>query len=58
MSIGLAILLLFGLFFVLLFLGCPISVGLVAASLFTALTVQPWGSICPLIMKKMKNIIT
>ena len=55
MSIGVAILLLFGLFFVLLFLGCPISIGLVVASLFTALTVQPWGSICPLIMKKMNG---
>lgn len=50
-----SVLILFGVFFVLLFLGCPIAIGLVTASVITSMTVQPWASICPLIVKKMNG---
>lgn len=55
MSLTFAVLLLFGTFFLLLFIGCPIAVGLVAASAITAFTVQPVASVCPLLVKKMNG---
>ncbi len=53
MSILVSVLILFCVFGVLLFIGVPISIGILIASLCTALTVLPWEQIVFITMQKM-----
>lgn len=55
MNILLSVLVLFGIFFVLLFLGVPISVGIVVSSLATTLMNLPWDQVIFIIMQKMNS---
>lgn len=55
MNILLSVIVLFGIFFVLLFLGVPISVGIVVSSLATTLMNLPWDQVIFIIMQKMNS---
>lgn len=55
MSVIFSACLLFGVFFFLLFIGCPIAVGLIIASIATISTIQPIASVCPMLVKKMNG---
>ncbi|EFB77360.1 TRAP transporter large permease [Subdoligranulum variabile] len=55
MNILLSVIVLFGIFFVLLFLGVPISVGIVISSLATTLMNLPWDQVIFIIMQKMNS---
>ncbi|WIY81785.1 TRAP transporter large permease [Propionimicrobium sp. PCR01-08-3] len=55
MTIGLAIAVLFATFFVLLFLGLPISVSIGVSSIATTLFFLPWDQATFIVMQKMNN---
>ncbi len=55
MSIGMTTLILFAVFAVLLFLGCPISVSIVIASIVTAVSSLSWDQITFITMQKMNS---
>lgn len=55
MDITISILLLFAIFAVLLFIGCPISISIVIASIFTALTQLPVDQMVFISMQKMNS---
>ena len=55
MSIGMTTLVLFAVFAVLLFIGCPISVSIVIASIVTAISSLSWDQITFITMQKMNS---
>ena len=55
MSIGMTTLILFAVFAVLLFLGCPISVSIVISSIVTAISSLSWDQITFITMQKMNS---
>ena len=55
MSIGMTTLILFTVFAILLFLGCPISVSIVISSIVTAISSLSWDQITFITMQKMNS---
>ena len=55
MSIGTTTVILFAVFAVLLFLGCPISVSIVISSIVTGLSTLSWDQITFITMQKMNS---
>ena len=55
MDIAVTTILLFAVFGVLLFLGCPISVSIVVSSIVTALSSLSWDQITFITMQKMNG---
>ncbi len=55
MSIGTTTLVLFAVFAILLFLGCPISVSIVISSIVTAISTLTWDQITFITMQKMNS---
>ena len=55
MSIGMTTLILFAVFAILLFLGCPISVSIVISSIVTAISSLSWDQITFITMQKMNS---
>ena len=55
MDIAVTTILLFAVFGVLLFLGCPISVSIVVSSIVTALSSLSWDQITFITMQKMNS---
>lgn len=55
MSVGLAAVILFGVFLLLLFIGVPISVSIAISSMATALFFLPWNQVVFITMQKMNN---
>ena len=55
MSIGMTTVILFAVFAVLLFLGCPISVSIVISSIVTAISSLAWDQITFITMQKMNS---
>ena len=55
MSLGLTTVILFTVFIILLFLGCPISVGIVISSIVAAASSLSWDQITFITMQKMNS---
>ena len=55
MSLGLTTIVLFAVFIALLFLGCPISVGIVISSIVAAASSLSWDQITFITMQKMNS---
>lgn len=55
MNIALTTILLFAVFGILLFIGCPISVGIVISSIVTAVSTLSWDQITFITMQKMNS---
>lgn len=57
MDIAVTTILLFAVFGILLFVGCPISVSIVVSSIVTALSSLSWDQITFITMQKMLSLI-
>ena len=57
MDIAVTTILLFAVFGILLFVGCPISVSIVVSSIVTALSSLSWDQITFITMQKMNSVL-